>query len=139
MAGLYEIEIPRGAVDADVGAMVYRKKNDNGIAPTSGLAVYCTQNRLLFSRYIGEHDLSRLAYRSLPTRDRIAFFAYAVNCAKNGKRIGNPLSDQVCYDFADCASPAVISYIEDCGFSDLPVPRKGTKAWNAICDYYSTH
>lgn len=133
------VEIPRGAVDADVGAMVYRKKNDNGIAPTSGLAAYCTQNRLLFSRYIGEHDLSRLAYNSLPMRDRIAFFAYAVHCAKTGKRIGNPSSDRVCYDFADSASPAVISYIEDCGFSDLPVPRKGTKAWNAVCDYYSTH
>jgi hypothetical protein len=133
------VKIPNGAVDADVGAMVYRKQQDNGMAPTSGLAVFCTQNRLLFSRYIGEHDLSRLAYNSLPLRDRIAFFAYAVHCYKLGKRIGNPLSDPTCYDFSDNASPTVISYIEDCGFSDLPIPRKGTKAWNAVCDYYSTH
>lgn len=131
----YGIEIPPGAVDADVRTMVDRGSD---ISPTSEFAAFCTDNRILFSRYIGETDLMRIAYNSLPQRERIALYAYVVLCALSEKRIGDPRNASICYSFADSADPALITAIEKRGSSDLPKPRKGTKAWIAVCNYFDT-
>ncbi|MEG2001248.1 MAG: hypothetical protein RR053_07645, partial [Evtepia sp.] len=88
----YGISIPNGATNADVGAMVYRKTESNGVGPSSGFALFCTQKRLLFSRFIGERDLLTLAYTEFDVRDKVALFACAVDCSQHGIQLGNPHS-----------------------------------------------
>ncbi len=131
----YGIVIPFGAVDADVRAMVDRGSD---VSPTPEFAKFCTDNRILFSRYIGETNLIRTAYDCLPQRDRIALYAYAVLCTLSEKRIGDPRNDPICYLFADEADSSLASIIEKRGSSDLPKPRRGTNAWLAICNYFDS-
>lgn len=133
----YGITIPKGATNADVGAMVYRKTNSSGVGPSDGFALFCTQKRLGFSRFIGEHDLITLAYTKFDKHDKVALFACAVDCAQHRVQLGNPCADPRCYAFADSAPENVVDAILERGRNDLPVPRKGTKAWNAVCNYYS--
>lgn len=135
----YGIEIPAGAVDADVGAMVYRKTNSGGIGPTSAFASFCTRKRFLFSRFIGEEDLITLVYNKVDVRDRIALFVCAVDSALRGNRLGDPSADPRYYAFADSASAETIKLIEARGRDDLPVPRKGTKAWQTVEKYLAQH
>ena len=131
----YGIEIPFGAVDADVRTMVDRGSD---ISPTSEFAKFCTDNRILFSRYIGETDLICTAYNSLPLRDRVALYAYAVLCALSETRICDPRSAPICYSFADDADSSLVSIIEKRGSSDFPKPRKGTNAWISVCNYFQS-
>lgn len=131
----YGIEIPFGAVDADVRTMVDRGSD---ISPTSEFAKFCTDNRILFSRYIGETDLIRTAYNSLSLRDRIALYAYAVLCVLSETRIYDPRNAPICYSFADNVDSSLVSIIEKRGSSDLPKPRKGTNAWISVCNYFQS-
>lgn len=131
----YGIEIPSGAVDADVRTLVERGSD---VSPTSGFAKFCTDKRILFSRYIGETDLIRTAYDRLPQRDRVALYAYAVLCTRSENRIGDPRDYSICYSLADNADPSLVSLIEKRGSSDLPKPRRGTNAWQAICNYFDS-
>lgn len=131
----YGIEVPFGAVDADVRTMVERGSD---VSPTSEFAKFCTDNRILFSRYIGETDLIRTAYDCLPQRDRVALYAYAVLCALSENRIGDPRNYPICYSFADNADSSLVSLIEKRGSSDLPRPRRGTNAWLAISNYFDS-
>lgn len=130
----YGIAIPPGAVDADVRTMVDRSGDRS---PAPGLALFCTRQRILFSRYIGETDLVNLACFTLSDRDKVALFAHAVHCSLSGCQIGDPANDPLCYSFADSAGPSTLSDVLKRCPSDLPVPRKGTKAWNAVNTFYS--
>lgn len=128
----YGIIIPQNAVDADVRAMVSRGKD---ISPTPDFARFCTDKRLLFSRFIGECDLLRTVHSVLSPRDLLAIFACAVDCTAAGKRLGNPCADPRYYAFADSAPQEIIRQIDERWISDLPSPRKGTNAWKAVVSY----
>ncbi len=135
----YGIKIPNGATDGDVRAMVSRGPKEPG--PSPELALFCTKKRFLFSRFIGEHDLLMSLVHSqkeINSRDRLALFACAVDCAQSGRRLGNPDANQKYYEFADSVSESVKKQIEERGIQDLPVPRKGTNAWNAVVKFLSS-
>lgn len=123
------IEIPSDATDSDVRWMV---SDGHSLRPTPALAIFCTERRLFFCLFISERTLIHQLYDDMTELERIGFFAYAVDCAVNNCRLGDPFANPKYMNFAHNATPDVISLIEARGLSDFPVPRKGTKAYTAV-------
>lgn len=125
----YGLAIPKGAVDADVRAMV----EDYGQPhPTVSFASYCTRKRVRFSRFIGEHTLTTLALDVCSDRDKLLIYSHAVFCKIEKKALTNPEEDSRCVAFANSAPVDILEKIKEYGTWNYDRLSPESEIWKAI-------
>lgn len=127
----FEIRLPDDMSDRDLYHLTNRLYEDDTETPTKDFAKFATDNKIMFSRFIGEMVLCRLISLKVDKRTNAILFAYVVSQIESGSQIGDPCSSEnyrLFSSFADIATedPSIMKYVKDFLF-DINKPIEHTR------------
>lgn len=154
----YGVEVPNGACKMDISAMLTRLENGSHeneelidshtikcyivpeSSPSIALARFASKMGFSFSRYIGAGACLNMLVHGLDSRDKAAFYAYAVYLSIQGGEFENMLDHPHIaefYEFADAAlqDESLMKSIQGRDAHDFKNPNRGTKAYKEAIKY----
>lgn len=127
----FEIRLPDDMSNRDLYHLTNRLYEDDTVTPTKDFAKFATDNKIMFSRFIGEMVLCRLISLEVDKRTNAILFAYVVSQIESGSQIGDPRSSEnyrLFSSFADIATEdsSTMKYVKDFLF-DINKPIEHTR------------
>lgn len=135
----FEIKLPDDMSDRDLYHLTNRLYEDDTETPTKDFAKFATDNKIMFSRFIGEMVLCRLISLKVDKRTNAILFAYVVSQIESGSQIGDPRSSEnyrLFSSFADIAvkDSSIMKYINEFLFDINKSIERTRKAYKTYKD-----
>lgn len=136
----WNVEVPEGACKSDISAILSRLV-DSENEPKEDYAMFAHKMGIGFSKYIGAEALHNAVVFRLKDRDKAAFFAYCVQCNREGIEIGSMLDSPILeklYAFGDkvADNESIMRSIVGRSPNDYLYPHKGSVAYKAVAEFF---